>query len=145
MNGDGRFGRREMMRSLVSGSLVMPAILTDALAVDAARDVAANPLAPKAPHFPGRAKRVIFLFMTGAVSHVDTFDHKPYLTQHHNEKANGNRYYKGADWKFKPYGESGIEVSDLFPHIGSVIDEVCLSNSMKNLSLSFRQAAATVT
>ena len=93
-----------------------------------------NPLAPKVTHLAPRAKRVIFLCMRGGPSHVDTFDHKPYLTEHHNEKAKGNRYYKASDWKFKPYGKSGVEVSDLFPHIGSTIDDICVIRSMQNIN-----------
>src|SRR5256885_1220883 len=64
--------RRQMIRSLVSGSLVLPGILSQLLA-DEARE-GTNPLAPKAPHFPGKAKRVIFLYMTGGASHMDSFD-----------------------------------------------------------------------
>src|SRR3989442_2694793 len=70
--------RRQMARSLVCGSLVLPGIIRQLLA-DEARDDMLNPLAPKAPHFPGKAKRVIFLFMTGGVSHMDSFDPKPRL------------------------------------------------------------------
>jgi hypothetical protein len=123
-----------MIRSLAGGGLLLPGLLSEMLEAAPNAADAANPLAPKKPHFEPKAKRVIFLFMTGAVSHVDTFDHKPYLTEHHNEKANGNRYYKGSDWKFKPYGKSGIEVSDLFPHIGSTIDDICVIRSMQNIN-----------
>jgi hypothetical protein len=123
-----------MIRSLAGGGLLLPGLLSEMLeAAPNAKD-AGNPLAPKKPHFEPKAKRVIFLFMTGAVSHVDTFDHKPYLTEHHNEKAKGNRYYKSSDWKFKPYGKSGVEVSDLFPHIGSTIDDICVIRSMQNIN-----------
>ena len=123
-----------MIRSLAASGLLLPGLLSEMLDAAPAGKDAGNPLAPKKPHFAPKAKRVIFLFMTGAVSHVDTFDPKPYLTKHHNEKANGNRYYKGSDWKFKRYGESGIEVSDLFPHIGSVIDDICVIRSMRNIN-----------
>ena len=98
----------------------------------------ASPLAPKAAHFAPRAKHVIHLFMNGGPSQVDTFDPKPAL-----EKYNGQRP-PGADlkterktggllmspFKFKKYGESGIEVSDLFPHIGECIDDICVIRSM---------------
>src|SRR5947208_13441784 len=69
--------RRQMIRSLVSGSLILPGIVSQLLAEEARN--AANPLAPRTPHFPGKAKRVIFLYMTGAVSHMDSFDPKPKL------------------------------------------------------------------
>src|SRR5213593_1212505 len=82
----------------------------------------ANPLAPRAPHFPPRAKRVIFLFMHGGPSSVDTFDPKPRLVRDHGRplpfqrplgfsKDYGN--LMKSLWDFKPYGQSGIEVSDL--------------------------------
>ncbi len=123
-----------MIRSLAGGGLLLPGLLSEMLGAERVGKDAGNPLAPKKAHFEPKAKRVIFLFMTGAVSHVDTFDHKPYLTKHHNEKAKGKRYYKRSDWKFKRYGESGIEVSDLFPQIGSVIDDICVIRSMRNIN-----------
>ena len=80
---------------------------------------AANPLAPKAPHFPAKAKRVIFLCMEGGPSHVDTFDHKPKLTAD-DGKAYGRGRLAGAKllgslWKFQQHGNSGLWVSELFP------------------------------
>src|SRR2546423_12698249 len=69
--------RREVIRSLVGGSLVLPGILSQVLAAD--KPQATDPLAPKAPHYPPKAKRVIFLFSTGGVAHMETFDHKPKL------------------------------------------------------------------
>jgi hypothetical protein len=98
-----------------------------------------NPLAPKTPHFPARARRVIFLFMHGGVSHVDTFDPKPKLAAMNGKPLpfakpafefapTGNLL--ASPWKFKKYGQSGIEVSDLFPHIGSCIDDICVLRSL---------------
>ena len=98
----------------------------------------ASPLAPKAAHFAPRAKHVIHLFMNGGPSQVDTFDPKPAL-----EKYNGQRP-PGADlkterktggllmspFKFNKCGESGIEVSEIFPHIGECIDDICVIRSM---------------
>ena len=73
--------------------------------------------------------------MTGGVSHMDTFDPKPYLNQNHNKKTGkGNRFYKGADWAFRRHGQSGTEVSDLFPHIGGMMDDICIIRSMKNIN-----------
>jgi hypothetical protein len=126
--------RRQIIRSLAGGGMLFPALLAEMLGAVPIENHTNNPLAPKKPHFEPKAKRVIFLFMTGAVSHVDSFDHKPYLTEHHNQKAKGNRYYKGSDWKFKRYGQCGTEVSDLFPHIGGVIDDICVIRSMKNIN-----------
>ena len=122
-----------MIQSLAGGGLLLPGLLSEMLQGAPAPDVA-DPLAPRQPHFPAKVKRVIFLFMTGAVSQVDTFDPKPYLTKHHDHSNGKRRFYKGSDWKFRPYGKSGIEVSDLFPHVGSVIDDICMIRSMQNIN-----------
>ena len=120
--------RRQSIRSLAGGGLLLPGLLSELLASGA------DPLAPKAPHHPPKAKNVIFLFMTGGVSHVDTFDPKPFLREHHDQPHSARRVYKGADWEFRRYGQSGIEVSDLFPEIGKVIDEIAVVRSMKNIN-----------
>ncbi|MCA9211985.1 MAG: DUF1501 domain-containing protein [Planctomycetales bacterium] len=124
--------RRSMIRSLAASGLLLPGLLSELMADEESRD--ADPLAPKPPHFPAKAKRVIFLFMTGGVSHVDTFDPKPELTARHNREHRPGRFYKGSDWKFRAYGNSGVEVSDLFPHIGSVVDDIALIRSMTNIN-----------
>ena len=91
------------------------------------------------PHYRPRARNVIFLYMDGGPSQVDTFDHKPRL-----EKENGQPIKMdvpktqfddvggvlASPWKFQRYGESGLEVSDLFPHVGSCADELCVVRSM---------------
>ncbi len=99
-----------------------------------------NPLAPRPPHFPARAKRVIFLFMHGGPSSIDTFDPKPRLIRDHGKPLPINRPLAFDDeeagplmkplWDFKQYGESGIPVSDLFPHVGSRADDLCVIRSM---------------
>jgi hypothetical protein len=124
--------RRQMVRSLVGGSLLMPGILSGLLAEDARRGND-NPLAPKAPHFPGKAKRVIFLLMSGAVSQMDTFDPKPKLVAAAERGGLGanNRPLLRPLWDFKPNRKCGTEVSDLFPHLREVMDDVCLIRSMK--------------
>jgi hypothetical protein len=99
----------------------------------------ADPLAPKQPHFPARAKRVIFLFMHGGVSHVDTFDPKPQLAAMNGKPLpfakpkfefapTGNLLQ--SPWKFRKYGQSGIEVSELFPEVASCSDDLCVIRSM---------------
>lgn len=116
-----------MIRSLMCGSIVFPAILQDLLA-------AANPLAPKVPHFPAKAKRVIFLFMTGGVSHMDSFDPKPRLKADAGNPVNANNpksaKYLPPLWEFAPGGACGTEVSDLFPHIRERVDDICMIRSM---------------
>src|SRR6187549_1286270 len=100
------------------GSIALSSLLSDkALASPGPSD----PLAPKRPHFPGKAKRVIFLYMSGGVSHVDSFDPKPRLRE---EYQKGNPRYLPALWDFKPRGRSGIEVSELFPQIAECVDDL---------------------
>ncbi len=99
----------------------------------------ADPLAPKPSHFPARAKRVIFLFMNGGPSHVDTFDPKPLLTRDSGKPFPGAKprvqfaqtgNLLRSPWEFKKYGQSGIEVSDLFPHVGACVDDLCVIRSL---------------
>ena len=71
--------RRHVIRSLVGGSLLLPGILSELLADEAGSGTSPHPLAPKRPHFEPKAQRVILLFSSGGVSHMDTFDHKPKL------------------------------------------------------------------
>jgi hypothetical protein len=113
--------------------------LAGLLASEAEASVAAvNPLAPKKPHFPGKAKRVIHLFMNGGPSHVDTFDPKPLLDKFHGKplpKANPRTERKtGAafrsPFKFQRYGQSAIEVSEIFSHVGGCIDDIAVIRSM---------------
>src|SRR5215211_6386466 len=83
-----------------------------------AADKEKGPLAPKAPHFPARAKRVIFLCMEGAPSHVDTFDYKPKLSAADGKPFSGSRFgggkLLGSPWKFAQHGQSGLWVSELY-------------------------------
>jgi hypothetical protein len=98
----------------------------------------ADPLASKKPHFTPRAKHVIFLFLNGGPSQVDTFDPKPALQRFHgkpmptpnlkSERKTGNLL--GSPFTFKKYGQSGIEVSEIFSEVGSVIDDFCVIRSM---------------
>src|ERR1700722_11548759 len=97
-----------------------------------------SPLAPKAPQFPGTAKRVIHIFANGGPSHVDTFDPKPALDKYAGkllpmenlatERKTGAAF--ASPFKFKKYGQSGIEVSELFPHVAENIDDICVIRSM---------------
>ncbi|HSG72395.1 MAG TPA: DUF1501 domain-containing protein, partial [Planctomycetaceae bacterium] len=99
-----------------------------------------NPLAPKDPHFTPKAKSVIFLFMYGGPSHVDTFDYKPKLyeldgqtievkTKGRGGEKNQGRVV-GPKWKFKQYGQSGQWVSELFPHLSNHVDDIAFLKSM---------------
>jgi hypothetical protein len=138
MSTDCRFcSRRGFVRSVVAGSLLMPGLVHELLAADGT-----DPVAPRPPHSPGKAKAVIFLFMSGGVSHVDSFDPKPRLSADHgkrvafdhpetrNRAGYGQLFLKRSDWKSAPRGKSGIEVSDLFPHVAGQVDDLALVRSM---------------
>src|SRR5262245_5093624 len=102
-------------------------------AESAAKDAAANPLAPKPSHFPTKAKRVILLCMKGGPSHVDTFDHKPRLTADDGKSARGRPGFAkllGSPWKFNQSGTSGLWISELFPEVARQADELCLLRGM---------------
>jgi hypothetical protein len=92
-----------------------------------------NPLAPKRTHFLPRAKRVIFLCMEGAPSHVDTFDYKPKLAEDDGKSMRGARFggrLLASPWKFAQHGQSGLWISELFPELAEHADELCLLRGM---------------
>ncbi len=135
----GPFSRRDMLRRIACGfgSVALTGLLAEE--ATAQRRNAGNPLAPRSPHFPARARRVIFLFMHGGVSHVDTFDPKPRLTAMDGQplpfarprvefSATGNLLK--SPWRFHRHGQSGVEVSELFPRIGGCIDDICVIRSI---------------
>ena len=104
----------------------------------AAAEGAVDPLLVKPPHFAAKAKRVIHIFFNGGASHVDTFDPKPELTKHDGQSLpapnliteRNTDVAMASPFRFQQYGESGIEVSELFSHIGREIDDVCVVRSM---------------
>ncbi len=126
--------RREILARSGCG---FAALALAGLAGRSAASVSPGPLAPKAPHFPARAKRVVFLCMAGGPSHVDTFDYKPML-----QKANGQSPPKGSPrgllsgkllaspWKFQAAGQSGLMLSELFPEVAKCADHLCLLRGM---------------
>lgn len=128
--------RRQFLSSAAAGSILFPGIVQQLLADSA------DPLVPKEPHFPAKAKHVIFLFMTGGVSHVDTFDPKPELTRGHGKEIKADHpeikgragyeriFLKRPQWEFSPHGACGTEVSSLFPHMASCVDDIALIRSM---------------
>jgi hypothetical protein len=137
MSNRGKFTRREMLsRSSMGFGLLALAGLMDK---DARANGRAGPFAPRPPHFAPKVKSVIFCYMSGGVSHVDSFDPKPRLTREAGKPMpmpvertmfndNGNIF--PSPWPFRRYGQSGIEVSDLFPRIGSLADDLCVVRSM---------------
>jgi hypothetical protein len=140
-------GRRAVLQSLAGGSLLLPGVLSQLLAEETPRD----PLAPRAPHFPPRANRVIFLFSTGGVSHMDTFDYKPELFKADGKKtgvggglSNQQRVLLKPLWEFRPGGQCGTLVSDLFPHLRDCMDDICLIRSMKSDDNEHYQATLAI-
>jgi len=119
--------------------------LASLLAADETRPIRpsidpSRPLAPRAPHFPPKAKRVVVIFCSGALSHVDTFDYKPELVKRHDTPmpgASGLVTFQGEQgnlikplWEFKRRGESGKPVSELLPRLAELADEMCFIHSM---------------
>src|SRR5881394_1507987 len=116
------------------GAIALAALLAE----DGRLSADDDPLAPKPPQFQAKAKRVIFLFMSGGPSHVDTFDPKPGLTRLHGQKLPESfgpvKTRRGVDKNkllaskrtFQKHGKSGIEVSDWFPRVAGCVDDICL-------------------
>ncbi|MBI1347977.1 DUF1501 domain-containing protein [bacterium] len=128
--------RRTFLQSAAAGSVLFPGIVQQLLADSG------DPLSPRETHFPAKAKHIIFLFMTGGVSHVDTFDPKPELTWSHGKEIQADHpeikdrpgyehiYLKRPQWDFAPHGECGMEISGLFPHLAGCADDLALIRSM---------------
>src|SRR6187200_2842698 len=127
-----RISRRELLQrsSAGFGGLALAGLLGD----QARGATGAGPLAVRPPHFEPKAKRVIFLFMHGGPSQVDTFDYKPLLERDHGKPlpfakprvfsaATGNLLK--SPFKFRQHGESGAWVSEIFPHIAGRVDDLC--------------------
>lgn len=125
--------RRELLCRLGAGFGAVG--LAGLLAGDAPAAEKPGPLSPRKPHFTPKARRVIFLFMNGGPSHVDTFDPKPALERFAGKDPPTGPTRKAgklmpSPFKFHKYGEAGIEVSDLFPEVGRCIDDICVIRSM---------------
>ena len=130
--------RREFLSrcGMGMGALSLGGFFGGSLAMAETSPNYASPLAPKQPHFPAKAKRVIHIFANGGPSHVDTFDPKPSLDKFHGkaiplelktERKTGAAYR--SPFKFQKYGKSGIEVSELFSHVAESIDEIAVIRS----------------
>lgn len=128
--------RRDLLKasSIGFGNLALAGMLAEREA-----RAGVDPLAVKQPHFKPRAKRVIFLFMHGGPSQVDTFDYKPLLKRDHGKPlpfarpkvVSGQTFnLLQSPWAFKQYGQSGAWVSDLFPEVAKCVDDMCFIKSM---------------
>ena len=133
--------RRALFRrsALSFAALGLEGLLCDQAGLFAASPPTGDPLVPREPHFPARAKRVIFLFMHGGVSHIDSFDPKPRLEKDHGKPMPLKRELSFSDnpgdlmkspFEFRRYGGSGIPVSSLFPIVASCVDDLCVIRSM---------------
>jgi Protein of unknown function (DUF1501) len=107
-----------------------------------------HPLAPKPAHHPAKAKHLIFVFLTGGVSHVDTFDHKPKLRADHGKSVPGPALREtspkpllGSPFRFTPRGRSGLMVSELFPLLGDRADDLCVIRTLHTDIIEHFQAA----
>ena len=145
---------------MVAGSVMMPALVADMMGEEQA-----NQYAPRKTHFSPKARRVIFINLSGGVSHLDTFDHKPQLYRDHGKEiAKGDHpeiqnrpgyeriFLKTPQWQFKRYGQCGKEVSSLFPEVARCVDDIAFINSMHtshsnhyNATLGMHTGSFTVT
>ena len=145
---------------MVAGSVMMPALVADMMGEEQA-----NQYAPRKTHFSPKARRVIFINLSGGVSHLDTFDHKPQLYRDHGKEiAKGDHpeiqnrpgyeriFLKTPQWQFKRYGQCGKEVSSLFPEVARSVDDIAFINSMHtshsnhyNATLGMHTGSFTVT
>ncbi len=125
--------RRQILQTMGSGFGMM-----SLRGLMASESPVVNPLAPKAPHFPAKAKHVIYLFLNGGVSQVDTWDPKPMLTKYHGKPIpSGNLQTERktgtllkSPFEFNKYGQSGIEISEIFSKVGERIDDICVVRSL---------------
>ncbi|MCB1122000.1 MAG: DUF1501 domain-containing protein, partial [Verrucomicrobiae bacterium] len=138
--------RREMLRrcGMGLGMIGLAQLLSQEgllAASDPLGQISTSPLAPRLPHFPAKAKRVIWLFINGGPSHMDTWDYKPTLARHHGQELEGYDKYTGffskevgaimqSPFAFSPRGQSGKMVSELFPYLGEHVDKMAFIHSL---------------
>src|SRR5947209_1326663 len=139
-----RIDRRAFLKCCAAGSLGLYPALSLAAQLNGG-----TPLAPRPAHFPPKAKNLIFIFLTGGFSHVDTFDYKPRLQKDHGKKVVNRELRDTADkpfylirspFQFGPKGQSGLMVSELFPHLGDLADELCVIRTLHTDILEHFQA-----
>jgi hypothetical protein len=142
---DAFLSRRQLLESTSLGSIALAGLLgSESSSVAAERSEDESPLSLRPPHFPPKVKRVIHLFMNGGPSQMDTFDRKPELNrldgkplpdsikkQLQRTQLNRVGNIFGSPFQFKQYGECGLEVSELFPHVAQHADDLCVIRSMQ--------------
>src|SRR5688572_29866941 len=145
--------RRWFLRDCGVGLASIAASSLLASETSAAAPVVDNPLAPRPPHFPARARRVIYLFQAGAPSHLELFDHKPELTKRNGQLPpaellkgyraafiNPNSALLGPKFKFAQHGKCGMELSEVLPHTARIADEICLIRTMQTEAVNHAPA-----
>lgn len=129
--GNGRFDRRQALRTAGAGFgyLALAGLLGQSGAQRALAEssdaTAPGPLAPRPAHFAAKAKRIIFLFMQGAISQMDTWEYKPRVQQEDGQVGPGGGTVTGSKFKFAQHGETGTWVSELYPHLSKHVDDLC--------------------
>lgn len=137
------------LAAMAAGSLMAK----ESIGFASEKSVAESPLAPREPHYPAKAKRVIYMFQAGAPSQLELFDHKPELAKRNGQLPpkellegyraafiNPNSALLGPKFEFKKYGQCGMEMSDQLPHIGSIADDICLIRSMQTEAVNHAPA-----
>ena len=136
-----RFSRRELLKTCSTGfgAMALSAMMDESARANASSTDLPAGAALRTTHHQPKAKHVIFLYMSGGVSHVDSFDPKPRLMTDHGKPMpvkiqrtmfNNNGNIMGSPFAFQPWGESGIPVSEMFPHVAKVVDELAVIRSM---------------
>jgi len=142
-----RLSRRDFLSQAASGlgGIALAWLLNEEALAESARAVSTkSPYVAKPPHFSGKAKRVVHIFAAGGVSHIDTFDYKPALEQHHGQALTGKGKYDPffgqpgnlmkSPWRFERRGKSGLWVSDLLPNLATCVDDITFIHSMVSKS-----------
>jgi hypothetical protein len=145
--------RRWFLRDCGIGLAGIAASSLLASVANSAAPAADNPLAPKAPHFPGKAKRVIYIFQAGAPSHLELFDNKPELTKRNGQLPpaellkgyraafiNPNSALLGPKFTFAKHGKCGMELSEVLPHTAKIVDDICLVRTMQTEAVNHAPA-----
>jgi len=129
--GESRLSRRQALKNAGAGFgyLALAGMLGQSArsvrASENGRGPGPGPLAAKPPHFPAKAKRIIFLFMQGAISQMDTWEYKPELQRNGGKVGPGGGVLTASKFKFRQYGETGTWVSELYPHLANHVDKLC--------------------
>jgi hypothetical protein len=135
------FDRRSILQTTAAGFGWLAFTALRAAPLPGGEAKSRNPLAPRPPHFAARAQRVIFMFMEGGPSHLDSFDWKPELAR---VGGDGKSRYLAPVFRFHPRGESGLMISEAFPHLAEHADALCLLNGVQTNNPGHHQAVVAL-